>query len=228
METRTLLERTLSATLSESFGKRVVVIFSDNELSIYRERGKDGSADLEQLPANRLSRKLLRLCRYRVGIELQKRTSLVEFAYLKSLQGALIKGTVDRVRNNGSLIVLIRVDEMFKRREICGICPLSLQPPRERGTYRAGEARHFYVTRVSLICLAGRERLFRVDVILSRTSRLLPELLLKMKSGTLEISCPRRIAGKISFVVSRQRLPRETIQEVSKELGERVKVRWES
>jgi hypothetical protein len=227
-ETRTLLERTLSASLSESFGKRVVVLFSDNELSIYRERGKDSSADMEQLPASRLSRKLLRLCRYRIGTELQKRKSLVEYDYLKSLQGSLIRGTVDRVRDNGSLIVLFRVDELFNHREISGTCPLSQQPPRERGKYRAGDARYFFVAKVRLICLSGRERLFRVDVNLSRTSRHLPELLLKMKSGTLEISCPRRIAGRISFVVSRERLPREMVLAVSAELGERVKVTWES
>ncbi|NVN92341.1 MAG: hypothetical protein HXX11_17310 [Desulfuromonadales bacterium] len=228
METRTLLERTLSATLSESFGKRVVVFFSGYDLLIFRERSKDGSADLEQLPTGRLSRKLLRLCRYRVGTELQKRKSLVELDYLKTLQGTIVRGTTDRVRDNGSLIVLIRMDELFRRREVSGICPLKLQPQRERGRYCIGDAWYFYVTRVSLICLAGRERLCRVDVILSRTSRLLPELLLKMKSGSGDISCPRRIAGKISFVSSKQRLPREAIQAVSKELGERVKVRWES
>jgi hypothetical protein len=227
-ETRKLLERTLSATLSESFGKMVVVLISGNDLSIFRERGKYGCAELEHLPASRLSRKLLRLCRYRVETELQKHKSLVEHDYLKSLQGTLVRGTVDRVRDNGSLIVLFRVDELFNRREISGTCPLNLQPPRERGKYRAGEARYFFVARVRLICLAGRERLFRIDVCLSRTSRLLPELLLKMKSGTLKISCPRRIAGRISFVVSKLRLPREAIQEVSAELGERVKVTWES
>lgn len=227
-ETGTLLARTLSATLSESFGKRVIVLISGNSFSIYREKGKPNTGELEHLPTDRLSRKVVRLCRYRIGTELQKRKSLVEYDYLKSLQGALIRGTVDRVRDNGSLIVLFRVDELFNRREISGTCPLSQQPLRERGKYRAGDARYFFVAKVRLICLSGRERLFRVDVILSRTSRLLPELLLKMKSGTLEISCPRRIAGKISFVVSRQRLPRETIQEVSAELGERVKVTWES
>jgi hypothetical protein len=94
--------------------------------------------------------------------------------------------------------------------------------------YHAGDTRYFFVAKVRLVCLAGRVKLFRVDVILSRTSRFLPELLLKMKSGTLEINCPRRIAGRISFVVSRKRLPREVIQAISAELGERVKVRWES
>jgi hypothetical protein len=214
--------------LSESFGKRVVVLFSDNELSIYRERGKDSSADMEQLPASRLSRKLLRLCRYRIGTELQKRKSQVEYDYLKSPQGTLVRGKVDRVRENGSLIVLFRVDELFNQREISGTCPLSQQPPRERREYHIGDSRYFFVAKVRLVCLAGREKLFRVDIRLSRTSRLLPELLLKMKSEIVEISCPRRIAGRISFVISRERLPREIVLAVSAELGERVKVTWES
>ena len=228
-ETIALLEQTLSAVLSESFGKRIVAVFTGDDLTIYRERGMDGSAELEQLPVGRLSRKLVRLCRYRVGTELQKRKSLVEYDYLKSLQGTLVRGIVDRVRENGSLIVLFRLDELFNRREISGTCPLSQQPARERGRYRAGETRYFFVSKVRLVGLIHqnvRERLFRVDVLLSRTSRHLPELLLKMKCGTLEISCPRRIAGRTSIIVSKERLPKEVIQEVSAELGERVKVTW--
>ena len=75
-ETITLLEQTLSAVLSESFGKRIVVFFTGDDLAIYRERGLDGAAELEQLPLDQVSRKIVRLCRYRIGIELQKRTSL--------------------------------------------------------------------------------------------------------------------------------------------------------
>jgi len=225
-ETKAFLERTLSSALSESFGKQTVVLFTGNSLSIYRERGKNDVSELEQLPISRLSRKLIRRCRHQAETELQKRKALAEYDYLKPLQGTVIRGIIDGIREDFSLVILFSVDELFKRREIIGICPLSLQPPRERGKYRRGEACYFIVARIRPIRLA--EWLFRVDVRLSRTSRLLPELLLKMKSECADIRCIRRIASRISFVVSKERLPLEVIRDVSAELGERVKVTWES
>jgi len=226
VEARPFLERTLSASLSESLGKRAVVLISGNDITVYREKGGDDSPVLEQVPLSGLNRKLLRRCRYRIDTELRKRMSQVEYDYLKPLQGTVIRGIIDGIREDFSLVILFSVDELFKRREIIGICPLSLQPPRERGKYRRGEACYFIVAKIRLIRLA--EWLFRVDVRLSRTSRLLPELLLKMKSEYAEIRCVRRIAGRISFVVSKERLPLEVIRDVSAELGERVKVTWES
>ncbi len=225
-EARELLERSLSAALSESCDKRSVVLITGNEIVVYRETGWDNSPELEWVPFGRLSRKLLRRCRYRVGTELRKRTALVEHDYLKTLQGTLIRGTIERIWEDGSLIILFSLDELFIRREIRGTCPLSLQSPTERGRYRRGEARYFFVAKVRLIRLA--EWLFRTDIRLSRTSRFLPELLLKMKCECADIRCIRRIAGRISFIVSKERLPREAIREVSAELGERVKVTWES
>ena len=225
-ETKAFMERTLSSSLSESFGKRAVVLFTGNSLSIYRERSNDDASELEQLSISRLSRKLIRRCRYRIGIELQKRKALAEYDYLKPLQGTLVRGTIERIWDDGSLIVLFSLDELFIRREIRGTCPLSLQPPTERSRYRRCDVRYFFVAKIRLIRLA--EWLFKVDVRLSRTSRFLPELLLKSKSGIADIRCIRRVAGKISFVVSKESLPRDAIREVSAELGERVKVTWES
>jgi len=225
-ETKAFLERTLSSALSESFGKQTVVLFTGNSLSIYRERGKNNVSELEQLPISRLSRKLIRRCRHQAETELQKRKALAEYDYLKPLQGTLVRGIIERIWEDGSLIVLFNLDELFNRREIRGVCPLPLQPPGERGRYRREDVRYFFVAKIRLIRLA--EWLFRVDARLSRTSRLLPELLLKMKSECADIKCIRRIAGKISFVVSKERLSREAIREVSAELGERVKVTWES
>jgi hypothetical protein len=224
-ETRTLLERSLSESLTVAFRKKVIVSFSGGVLSIYREAGRDGAEGLERLSPNLVRKEVVRLCRYRIETELGKRNALSEFDYLKTLQGSAVRGVVDRVLDDGSLMVLFPVDDLFNCREITGYCPVSQQPRRERTGYREGDSRFFFVSAVRLV---GRENLFRVDIRLSRTSRRLPETLLKRETGRDELRCIRRIAGRISLVVSRERLPREAILAVATELGERVKVTWES
>lgn len=224
-ETRILLERALSESLTEAFGKRVIVTFREDALSIYRETGRDCAEGLERLSTCQIRKEVVRLCRYRVETELGKRKTIAEYDYLKTLQGVAVRGVVDRVLDDGTLMVLFPVDELFNCREITGACPVSQQPRQERGGYREGDTRFFFVSAVRLV---GREALFRVDIRLSRTTRRLTEVLLKMETGLGEIRCVRRIAGKISLVAARERLPREAILTVAAELGERIKVTWES
>jgi hypothetical protein len=224
-ETKNLLERALSDSLTEAFGKRVIVSFCGDALSIYRETGRDDAEGLERLSPRQVRKEVVRLCRYRVETELVKRKTIAEYDYLKTLQGAAVRGVVDRVLDDDTLMVLVHVDELLNCREITGSCPVSQQPRRERGVYREGDIQFFFVSSVRLV---GREQVLRVDVRLSRTTRRLPEVLLRMETGITGIRCTRRIAGRISLVESRERLPREAILAVSTELGERVKVTWES
>jgi len=224
-EARAILERALSEALTEAFGRRVIVSISGEVIAIYRETGRNGPEGLERLSPRQVRKEVIRLCRYRVETELNRRKAIGEYDFLKTLQGAVVRGVVDRVMNNGTLMVLFPVDELFNCREVTGTCPKSKQPPRERGSYREGEARSFFVSSVRLV---GREKVLRVDIRLSRTTRRLPEVILKMETGITGIRCIRRMAGKISIVVSRERLPREAILAVAAELGERVKVTWVS
>lgn len=224
-EARKLLERTLSESLTEALGKRVIVYFSGGSLSIYRETGGEGEKGLEAFSPHLLRKELVRRCRYLVEAELQKRKAIFEHGYLKALRGSVVRGVIDRIRDDGAFSVLFYVDELFNCREVAAICPLSQQPPGERELYAVGAPLFFFVSDVRLI---GREMHFKVDVRLSRTSMRLPELLLKMQSGIGEIRCVRRVAGRISVVVARERLPREAITAVAAELGERIKVSWDS
>lgn len=224
-ETMVILEQTLSDTLTEAFGRRVIVSLSGENMVICRETGKNGREGLERLSPRQVRKEVVRLCRYRIETELNRRKAIREYDFLKTLQGAVVRGVVDRVKKDSSLVVLFPVDELFNCREIAGISPVSMQPPRERGTYRQGEARFFFVSSVRLV---GWDKVLLVEIRLSRTSRRLPEALLKMETGLTEIRCIRRIAGKISLIASRERLSREAILAVATELGERVKVTWES
>ena len=224
-ESRKLLESALSEALTEAFGRRVIVFLSGDSLSIYRATGRDGSVVLKRLPPGLLRKDLVRRCRYCVERELQRRKTVIEFNYLKSLRGTAVKGVIDKVRSDGSLSVLFYLEDLFDCREIAGTCPVSQQPPEERGLYAPGDSHYFFVSKVLLV---DRGKTFKIDVRLSRTSMRLPELLLKMKSGFGEFRCVKRIAGCISVVVAPQRLPRETIMATAAELGERVRVIWGS
>ena len=222
---RALLEQTLSEALTEAFGRRVIVSLSGEDLAIYRETGRNGPEGLDRLSPRQVRKEVVRLCRYRVETELNRRKVIEEHDFLKILQGAVVRGVVDRVMNDGSLVVLFPVDELFNCREVTGTCPVFQQPRRERGSFREGDIRFFFVSSVRLV---GRDHVLRVAIRLSRTTRRLPEVLLKMETCMTGIRCIHRIAGKISLVVSRERLPREAILAVAAELGERVKVTWES
>jgi len=224
-ENRKLLESALSESLTEAFGKKVIVFLSGDSLSIYLATGRNGSVILKRLPPGLLRKDLVRRCRYCVERELERRKTIIEFGFLKSLRGTAVKGVVDRVRKDGSLSVLFYLDELFDYREIAGTCPVSQQPTEERGLYAPGDCHYFFVSKVLLV---GREKALKIDVRLSRTSMRLPELLLKMKSGIGEIRCVKRIAGCISIVTAPKKLPREAILAVSAELGERVRVIWGS
>lgn len=224
-ETRAILEQTLSDALTEAFGRRVIVSLAGENMVIYRETGKNGREGLERLSPRQIRKEVVRLCRYRVETELNRRKAIREYDFLKPLQGSVVRGVVDWVMHDGALAVLFPVDELFNCREVAGTCPVAQQPPRERGTYRQGEAKLFFVSSVRLV---GWDKVLLVEIRLSRSTRRLPEALLTMETGMTGIRCIRRIAGKISLVTSRESLPREAILAVAAELGERVKVTWAS
>jgi hypothetical protein len=224
-ETRAILEQTLSDALTEAFGRRVIVSLAGENMAIYRETGENGREGLERLSPRQVRKEVVRLCRYRVETELNRRNAIREYDFLKPLQGSVVRGIVDWVMHDGSLAVLFPIDELFNCREVAGTCPVSQQPPRERGAYRQGEARFFFISSVRLV---GWDKELLVQIRLSRTTRRLPEALLTVETGMTGIRCTRRIAGKISQIESRKRLSREAILAVAAELGERVKVTWES
>lgn len=224
-ETRAILEQTLSDALTEAFSRRVIVCLSGEELAIYRETGKNGREGLERLYPRQIRKEVVRLCRYRVETELNRRKAIREYDFLKPLQGLVVRGVVDWVMHDGSIAVLFPVDEVFNCREVAGTCPVTQQPPRERGAYRQGESRFFFVSSVRLV---SWDKVLLVKIRLSRTTRRLPEILLEMETGITGIRCTRRIAGRISLVTSLEGLPREAILAVAAELGERVKVTWAS
>lgn len=208
------IEEAICSILSRAFDRDIMVnIKEDLEVIPLGDRRID--------PAM-LSRQLKRQIRYQIERELEKRQSLREQEYLRSLRGRLILGDIRKVSTNGDLTIALEVEDRFRSLILTGICPARQVPPHERGCLHIGPKKLFLIT--SVLAVLEKDKA-KVLIRLSRTSKTLPESLLREKTGEPSIRCRRRIAGAFSEIETSQRIPREVIQSVGNELGERIIVR---
>lgn len=208
------IEEAISRILSRSFNMDIMVNVGEVlEVIALGDRRIDPTM---------LSRQLKRQIRYQIERELEKRQSLREQEYLRSLRGRIIFGDVRKVSTNGDRTIALEVEDRFRSLILTGICPARQVPPHERDCLLIGAKKLFLITSVLPVLEKDKAK---VLIRLSRTSRTLPENLLREKTGEQSIRCQRRIAGAFSEIETSQRIPREVIQSVSNELGERIIVR---
>lgn len=169
-----------------------------------------------------LSRKLQRQVRYQIEHELEKRQALHEWGTLSSLRGRPVKGEIRQVSSIGEATVALEMEDHFCRLALTGVCPARYLPPRERQALAVGDVKTFLVTSVLPVQKKGRSK---VLIRLSRTTKALPEALLRERTGEPSIRCIRRIAGAFSEIETIKMLPKEAIEAVSNELKERIIVR---
>jgi len=212
------VECAVAKTLMAAF-QRTVTVRAEGELEIiaYPKLGHPVEMHLKDIP-----KKLRRHIIHSVEAELQKRQILLEAKKLQELQGRVFCGAVGRIGSRGTLHVTLEIDDLLKPLILFGECPLRYQPPHERSRYRIGEQRSFLVTSVRPVMVGGD--IAKVRLILNRTSRVLPALLLQDLTGIAGIKCRRRIAGGFSEVVTPVRIPKKSINTVGKELREHVQV----
>jgi hypothetical protein len=208
------IEEAISGILSRAFNKDIMVNVGE-ELEVV-------ALDDRRIDPATLSRQLKRQIRYQIERELEKRQSLREQDYLRSLRGRLILGDVRKISTNGDLTIVLEVEDRFRSLILTGICPARQVPPHERGCLHIGAKKLFLITSVLPVLEKDKAK---VLIRLSRTSKTLPEILLRENTGELSIRCRRRIAGAFSEIETSQRIPKEVIQSVGNELGERIIVR---
>jgi hypothetical protein len=208
------IEEAISGILSRAFNKDIMVNVGE-ELEVV-------ALDDRRIDPATLSRQLKRQIRYQIERELEKRQSLHEQDYLRSLRGRIIFGDVRKVSTNGDLTIALEVEDRFQSLILTGVCPARQVPPHERGCLHIGAKKLFLITSVLPVLEKDKAK---VLIRLSRTSKTLPESLLREKTGELSIRCRRRIAGAFSEIETSQRISKESIQSVSDELGERIIVR---
>ena len=216
------IEEAISNVLSRAF-KMDVSVHIDVGLEILAlARACIGSQDPEPIEIANISRQLKRQIRYQIERELEKRQSLREWDLLRSMRGLPIAGEVMKVARDGNVTVALEVEDHFRSLILTGTCASRQIPLKERGLLQIGTKRTFLVTSV----LPVREKdKSKVLIRLSRTSRALPASLLRETTGEASIRCRRRIAGAFSEIETTRRIPKEAIQAVGKELGERIIVR---
>jgi hypothetical protein len=169
-----------------------------------------------------LSRQLQRQVRFQIERELEKRQALHERETLSSLRGRLVTGEIRQISSTGEATVALEMEDHFSRLALTGVCPVRYLPPKERQTMAVGDVKSFLVTSVLPVQKKGRAK---VLIRLSRTTKTLPEALLREQTGETTVRCVRRIAGAFSEIETIKKLPREAIQAVSSELKERIIVR---
>ncbi len=208
------IETAISVVLSNSFNMDIMVNIGEGlEVIAMGDR---------PIELTTLSRQLKRQIRYRIVRELEKCQSLREQEYLRSMRGRCIFGEVRKISANGDLTIALEVEDRFQCLILIGICPARQIPSKERNCFQLWTKKAFLITSILPVIKNDKAK---VLIRLSRTSKALPEGLLREKTGKQSIRCRQRIAGAFSKIETSQRIPKEAILSVGKELGERIIVR---
>ncbi|WP_020678077.1 hypothetical protein [Geopsychrobacter electrodiphilus] len=215
------IETAISRTLSAMLRMNVLVRLDEN-LEVIAINQRLADAEPIQIDPTGISKQGQRQIRRQIALELEKRLALHECNHLHSLRGQVIKGEIRKVSTNGEVTVALEVDDHFRQLTLTGVCPARYLPPKERGCFYLGEIRAFLVTSVLSVQKRGR---YKVQIRLSRTSKALPELLLRQTTSLQGIRCLKRIAGAFCEIETVKFLPRDAINAVGEELKERIIVR---
>lgn len=194
-----------------------VTICEQMRITAYPEEGEP-----VKLSLNAIDRKLRRHLLYQIELELQKRRTLHEADRLKELRGNSATGEISRIASDGSLFVSLEIADCYRRLILAGVCPLRCQPLHEQGLYTLGSVKEFYIT--SVVPVMVNRRSTKVRILLSRTSKELPRLMLQERSRVSGVQCLRRLPGGYSDIVTPKRIPKDVINSVGKELGEHLNV----
>lgn len=216
------IEEAISLVLSRTFKMDVLVRVGVGLEIVALAKARIDSQDPEPIEIANISRQLKRQIRYQVERELEKRQSLREWDLLRSMRGRHVAGEVRKVSKDGDATIALEVEDHFRSLILTGTCFARQIPPKERGCLQIGTKRTFLVTSVLPVLEKDKSK---VLIRLSRTSRALPASLLRETTGEASIRCRRRIAGAFSEIETSRRIPKEAIQAVGKELGERIIVR---
>lgn len=209
------IARTLSCALRSN-----VCVKIDGHLEIVAYPSSDGKPI--KISLDNINGKLRRHLLHQINMELQKRRTLNEADRLKELRGYSAPGEIFKIADDGSLIVSLEIADYYRRLILYGVCPARFQPSHELGSYSIGSVKEFHVT--SVVPVMVNKKHTKVRMLLSRTSKELPSLLLQERSRITGITCLKRIPGAFSSIVTLTRIPKDIINSVGKELQEHLYV----
>jgi hypothetical protein len=213
------IEVAITRVLTSALRTAVSVRINDQQLDItaYPMSGAPIKINMDSI-----NRKLRRHIFYQVELELQLRNTLIEAKRLKELRGNIAQGEVYKVTDIGTLLISLEIADFYRRLILIGECPYRFQPRHERHRYCIGDIKQFYIT--SILPVMINKRLTKVRILLSRTSKEIPKLLLQERACISGIRCMKRIPGSYSKIVTQKYIPKDVINTVGKELGEHLHV----
>ncbi|KJR98689.1 MAG: hypothetical protein VR65_19425 [Desulfobulbaceae bacterium BRH_c16a] len=224
-EVMTEIERTFSSMLSKWYGLDVMVHFRDDlqlEAVVYNEIGGVVRQQLIDFTKMRGLNTLKKHLEDGLGkAALIKQTTRYKY-YEKELRWGEIAA---RDSENNFHVET----EIIPGEKILAVCPLNRIGLHERNTrnFSIGMKRAFHLRRIESIMLNGTPRL---KIVVDRVSKTLVETLLEDHLGPiaekLTIRCTKRYVGHKSFVLSSKKLPKSAILAVTRELGEKMEVRF--
>lgn len=176
----------------------------------------------EEISVNALSRKVKRRLFDEIEIELMRRQTCCDARDYSTIRGSVQTGLIERIHDDGSLLVNIELLDLLTPVNIYATCPIQQQPVHERGRYHPGEMLEFFV--ISSLPVSNG-RLSKVRIIVSRTAREFPSRLLGKLTGLGGIRCTKRIPGGYSRIITRHKIPKAVINVVGKKLKEHLEVK---
>lgn len=219
------IERIFSSTLSQWYGFEVMVFFRDDlqlEAVAYNTACgvvRQQLIDFTKLRGFNTLKKHLEEGLAKAA--LLKQTNRYKY-YEKELRWGEI--TARDSENN------IHVEtEIIPGEKILAICPSNRIGLHESNTRSVaiGMKRAFHLRRIEPIMLNGTPRL---KIVVDRVSKTLVEALLTEHLGAsadnISIHCTKRYVGHKSFVLTSKKLPKSAIIAVTRELGEKMEVRF--
>ena len=218
------VESVFARHLSQWYRQEVMVFLREGmqlEVVAYGKRNGIPVQQILNLPA------ILSRNQFKAILENHLATAAVikQVRLLKRFERRLVWGEVVRNRTGDDLLV---ETEITPDTPIIAICPLNRIGLHERhaGRFQPGQRRAFHLRLVEPVLVNGTPR---TKVVLDRVSKTLTENLLRHHLGDaaerFHFRCLTRYVGHKSIVLTLQKLPREVIIAVDRELQERIEVR---
>ena len=158
-----------------------------------------------------------------IELELMCRQTLIEARQINHLRGKIVTGTVDHIDQDGNATVCIDLMDAYAPVLIHADYPVAQQPAHERTGLSLGQAQQYFVSNITPV---SNGKTAKVKVIVSRSARALPACMLSHLSGLSGIRCLKRIPGGYCRVVTQQRIDKQIINTVGKNLREHIEVDW--
>lgn len=223
-----IIEKVFSEMLSRWHKTKVTTLYWDGNLRVFgyflMPTGYREQKEIHMKKPNPQGWKTIKRM-----IEQQMRHAADRERYYQATKSTMLGwGIIHRIVPGEKLIVeLTLLDQYGESFEVYAECPISRIGDHERrtGAFKTGARRAFWVQAIHPVTLGGTPRL---NVMLNRTSRHLPAMLMAEMLGDdrATIRCPRRYPGQKSFLVANMPVPKGVILSVGKELSEHVSVQY--